>query len=79
MSGFRKAIDKNCKNCIYDPGAAGTWHQQVTLCSARECPFYDLRPITKSKIPRTVLSYHQISEEEYQPIPQPTLRGPRNV
>lgn len=56
MSGFRRAIDKNCKICIYDPGGAGTWRQQVILYSARECPFYDLRPITKSKIPKTVLS-----------------------
>ena len=68
MSKFRARINKNCKSCIYDPHAAGTWRQQTTLCPAINCPFHEVQPVTESKIPVAVLDYYQISEEEHQQI-----------
>ena len=61
---LRKCIDKNCKTCIYDPKAAGTWRQQVTLCSVESCDLYPVRPITKAPIPESVLKYYGVSDDE---------------
>jgi hypothetical protein len=44
-----KAIHQNCFDCIYDPAAAGTNRQQVTL--------YSVRPTTDS-IPASVYEYY---------------------
>ena len=41
---LRKAVDSNCKQCIYDNLAPGTWRQQVTLCTVIKCPLWDVRP-----------------------------------
>jgi len=62
---LRKAIDDKCKSCIYDPLAAGTWRQQVTLCSVTSCPLFPVRPVTKSAIPIPVLKYYCVPEAEY--------------
>jgi hypothetical protein len=58
---LRKAIDDKCRDCIYDPLAAGTWRQQVTLCSVKLCPLYEVRPKTGSPIPESVLSYYGVN------------------
>ena len=55
---LRKAINENCKSCIYDDKATGTWRQQVTLCSVKSCALYEVRPKTTSAIPESVLSYY---------------------
>jgi len=57
---LRKAINDHCKDCIYDNLAAGTWLQQVTICSSNDCPLFDVRPQSKSAIPNYVLSYYGI-------------------
>jgi len=57
---LRKAINEKCKDCIYDDLAAGTWLQQVTLCSSEDCPLFAVRPKSKSAIPENVLSYYGI-------------------
>ena len=62
---FRKCVDKNCKSCIYDPKVAGTWRQQVTLCSVKDCELYPVRPVTKAPIPEAVLDYYQVTEAEH--------------
>ncbi len=54
---LRKCINENCKICIYDPNAAGTWRQQVTLCTVTSCALYPVRPVTKAPIPESVLKY----------------------
>lgn len=41
---------------------AGTWLQQVTLCSSPNCPLYPVRPQTKSQIPESVLRYYQVGK-----------------
>ena len=61
---LRKCIDNNCRRCIYDSSAAGTWRQQVTLCTVTECAIYPVRPITTAPIPETVLDYYQRSGAE---------------
>ena len=58
---LRKCIDENCKACIYDPKAAGTWRQQVTLCSVTSCRLYPVRPVTKAPIPESVLKYYGVN------------------
>lgn len=47
---LRKAINDFCKYCIYDesPGN-GNWRQQVTACTAPNCPLYPVRPVSKPK------------------------------
>ena len=47
---FRKAVNQMCKQCIYDPqGGAGTWRQQTEACPAKDCPLWDLRPVSKTR------------------------------
>ena len=61
-TSMRKCINDNCKNCIYDPGAAGTWRQQVTLCTVTSCALYPVRPVTKASIPASVLKYYGVTD-----------------
>ena len=63
---LRKAINQNCKSCAYDDLAAGTWRQQVTLCSVKSCALYDVRPKSTRPIPESVLSYYGVGLGEYQ-------------
>jgi hypothetical protein len=44
-----KAIDKMCKECIYDPGN-GSWRRQVEDCTRIQCPLYKHRPTTLNLI-----------------------------
>ena len=57
---LRKCIDDMCVSCIYDSGAAGTWRQQVTLCSMKCCALYPVRPTSKAPIPENVLDYYAV-------------------
>ena len=50
---LRKAIDENCKECIYDPLAVGSWRKQVTLCTVNKCPLYP----KKSSSPECKVSF----------------------
>jgi len=60
---LRKAVNGKCKDCIYDDAAAGTWRQQVTLCSSLDCPLYEVRPQSKAQIPENVLTYYGIAKK----------------
>ena len=60
-NSLRQAINDNCRTCIYDPAAAGTWRQQTTLCSVTSCDLHPVRPITKSPIPESTLDYYSIT------------------
>lgn len=64
MASLRQAINDHCKSCIYDNLAAGTWRQQVTLCSVISCPLWEVRPKATSTIPVSVLSYHGIKLDD---------------
>jgi hypothetical protein len=66
MPSLRKRINQHCKSCVYDQNAAGTWLQQVSLCSVKSCALYDVRPKPTRPIPESVLSYYGASLGEYQ-------------
>ena len=66
MPSLRKRINQHCKSCVYDQNAAGTWRQQVSLCSVKSCALYDVRPKSTRPIPESVLSYYGVSLGEYQ-------------
>jgi hypothetical protein len=63
---LRKAINQHCKSCVYDDLAAGTWRQQVTVCSVKSCALYDVRPKSTHPIPESVLSYYGVKNDQYQ-------------
>lgn len=42
--GLRGAINAKCTECVYDPGAPGSWRQQVSACGSTQCPLYHVRP-----------------------------------
>ena len=59
---LRKAINAKCRDCIFDDLAAGTWLQQVTLCSSPKCQLYGVRPKSTRPIPDSVLNYYQVGK-----------------
>ena len=63
---LRKAINKNCKNCVYDKIAAGTWRQQVSLCGVKSCALYDVRPKATGSIPLSVLRWYGLENGPYE-------------
>lgn len=40
-----EAITANCRDCIHDDRAMGTWRQQVSACHLTACPFWRHRPL----------------------------------
>ena len=61
---LRKCVNDNCRDCTYDPKAAGTWLQQVTICAVKNCALYPVRPVSKSTIPESVMDYYGITGAE---------------
>ena len=64
MASLRKGVNAMCKVCIYDDLAAGTWRQQVNLCSCYSCPLWPHRPKSASPIPKSVLEYYGVSDDD---------------
>ena len=50
----QQAIDAMCKGCIYDPLDDGTWRMQVQQCEITDCPLWNYRPKSRSKMPNIV-------------------------
>lgn len=46
-----RRINENCKFCLYDPHATGTWREQIEACTSPECPLYPIRPVSGSYKP----------------------------
>lgn len=40
------AITRNCRDCIGDAAASGTWREQVSCCASTSCPFWTFRPLS---------------------------------
>jgi len=40
-----EAITANCRDCIHDDSAVGTWRQQTSACHLTACPFWRHRPL----------------------------------
>lgn len=57
-TSLRAAINVNCRDCIYDPLAGGTWLQQVVDCTCTACPLYPVRPKRKPSANRALKSEH---------------------
>lgn len=52
MRSLRGAINAYCKWCIFDPkSGGGTWRQQVSACTSRDCPLWPVRPQTQGQKP----------------------------
>lgn len=48
---LRKAINQHCRECIYDPiSGQGSWRQQVTDCTSKDCSLYPVRPRAAKKL-----------------------------
>ena len=65
---LRKHINQNCKDCIYDSSAPGSWRQQVFLCCMKSCPFWDMRAKPTSPIPESTLRWYGVDLAEYQAL-----------
>ena len=63
---FRKRIEKNCRDCIYDSVSPGTWRQQVVLCNVKSCSFWEIRAKPTSPIPESTLRWYGVDLAEYQ-------------
>lgn len=59
------AINAFCKQCIYDKTQPGNWRQQVEACTAKSCPLYEYRPISKPE--RTSTAVMREIAEKYEP------------
>lgn len=42
------AINAKCRDCIFDPYAAGSWREQVAACCGAHCPLHPVRPVPRS-------------------------------
>lgn len=62
---LRNRINDHCRQCIYDPCSPGSWRQQVTLCSVKSCPLYDVRPKSTSTIPESVLVWYGVDSGSF--------------
>lgn len=49
---LRKAIDGQCRNCIYDPLSRGTWREQVAACVSANCSLFTVRPVPRDCLAR---------------------------
>lgn len=58
---LREAINKRCKQCIYDPYDRGTWREQVAACTSPDCALFAVRPgpTTRKMDPSTPCSRKQ--------------------
>jgi hypothetical protein len=63
---LRSAINKKCRSCVFDKANAGSWLTQVTLCSCKSCPLYEVRPVTKSPISKGTLQAYGVSGVEFE-------------
>ena len=65
---LRKRIDRNCRDCTYDPASPGTWRQQVALCNVKSCLFWEIRAMPTSPIPESTLRWCGVDLAEFQPL-----------
>ena len=71
---LRGAINNKCRSCIFDEANVGSWLVQVTLCSCKDCPLYEVRPVTKSPIPEGTLNAYGVAGAEFAFYRQPDPR-----
>lgn len=42
---LRARINDKCRECIYDPMTGGSCLEQITNCTSKACPLWQVRPI----------------------------------
>lgn len=47
---LRDAVNAKCRECIYDPFAAGAWREQVATCASSHCALHGIRPVPRDCI-----------------------------
>ena len=45
---LRKSVNQKCVECIYDKSQEGSKYQQITNCTSKACPLFNVRPSFKS-------------------------------
>lgn len=76
------AVRKKCIDCIHDDQAAGTWLDQVILCTSYECPLWPVRPVKDGRGDRDVpvsaglLNEYGLTEGEVQAIRKDPYKRP---
>lgn len=60
-----EAIAAKCRDCIFDPAAAGKWREQVAACESGNCPLHAVRPVPR----------HCIKDGEIDPAAVAALRA----
>jgi hypothetical protein len=60
---LRKAVDRHCRACIYDPSPCtrGTWREQVAACTSSHCPLFDVRPVPRDCVEHGAIDAAAIS------------------
>ena len=71
---LRQAINDKCRSCVYDEANIGSWLVQVTLCSCRDCPLYEVRPVSKSPIAEGTLKAYGVTGADFAFYRQPRTR-----
>ncbi len=62
---LRQTINDKCRSCVFDEANVGSWRVQVTLCSCKGCPLYEVRPVTKSPIAEGTLKEYGVTGPEF--------------
>jgi hypothetical protein len=71
---LRNPINKNCRECIYDPLDKGSAAQQIACCMIHDCAFHPVRPITATVIPQQLLDHLGISIDSLCKRARPLVR-----
>ena len=65
---LRKSIDAYCKGCAFDREDKGTWRQQVSACTVKECELHPVRPVGSKNgtthLTEELLMHWQIDPED---------------
>lgn len=48
-ASLRRAIDRKCRECTYDPCSPGRWREQVEACTITGCSLWPVRPHSKPR------------------------------
>ena len=62
---LRQAINDKCRSCVFDEANVVSWLVQVTQCSCKGCPLYEVRPVTKSPIAEGTLKEYGVTGAEF--------------
>jgi len=47
--GLRGRINAMCISCAYEQSNGGTWRQQVRDCTVKDCPLWEVRPLSEKE------------------------------